>query len=403
MRTICSITYLLWCTPAVVFKFNKVLAVWNTLQQTITEPFELLWHFNKADLEYAIYNAATDSWSATLELTDDDFSDTNAVIAEDEVTDNVMAVWIKDHDGSFFTFDDSQMYYSIWDGTSWTTPSVILEGLLIFSIDVAFENSKAVVAFAHQNGPGQTAVSLVEFENNSWGTPQQVSDGTNGSHPAVELNNGNGIVLWEQNIEDEVFPTIFYSTFASTLNPKQLVTKTDSILDLDSTTFGDSTVVVWSESNIDGSSLHYGVFDGINWQLFTALKKTDVEFPLLSTTSDLSTQRLHIAYYEDVQDQFDLAFYRTTLTGSETNPYDPPQEPVPDETTCLPPTSGDWIIDSSCTLENSASAPANVIVKSGVVFTIPNGLSLTLLSSNSLTVESGGRVSVVFGGNILFT
>ncbi len=71
--------------------------------------------------------------------------------------------------------------------------------------------------------------------------------------------------------------------------------------------------------------------------------------------------------------------------------------------TCVPPVSGDWMITTSCNLANTATAPANVIVSSGVVFTIPSGLSLTVPSSEGLMVEAGGGVIVVFGGNIFFT
>ena len=68
---------------------------------------------------------------------------------------------------------------------------------------------------------------------------------------------------------------------------------------------------------------------------------------------------------------------------------------------CSPPVSGDWLINSSCTLDASSSAPGNVSISSGVVLTIPNGLSLDIDFLNfGLTVISGGGVNIQAGGTI---
>ncbi len=67
---------------------------------------------------------------------------------------------------------------------------------------------------------------------------------------------------------------------------------------------------------------------------------------------------------------------------------------------CVPPSSGDWILSSSCTLSSTFTAPANVIVQSGVL-TIPNGLRLNIdLVHNYLLVKSGGGVLIKAGGAI---
>lgn len=68
---------------------------------------------------------------------------------------------------------------------------------------------------------------------------------------------------------------------------------------------------------------------------------------------------------------------------------------------CLPPLSGDWTVASSCTLTNTATAQANVIVPSGTVLTIPNGLRLNIdFIHYHLLVRSGGGVLIKAGGAI---
>ncbi len=68
---------------------------------------------------------------------------------------------------------------------------------------------------------------------------------------------------------------------------------------------------------------------------------------------------------------------------------------------CLPPSSGDWIITSSCTLNSSTTAPANVIVQNNSVLTIPAGLTFDIDFVNfNLTVKSGSGVLIKAGGTI---
>ena len=68
--------------------------------------------------------------------------------------------------------------------------------------------------------------------------------------------------------------------------------------------------------------------------------------------------------------------------------------------TCSPPTSGDWVIDSTCTLANTATAPGNVIVQNNAVLTI-EGITLDIdFASFTLTVKSGGGVLIKSGGTI---
>lgn len=68
---------------------------------------------------------------------------------------------------------------------------------------------------------------------------------------------------------------------------------------------------------------------------------------------------------------------------------------------CIPPTSGDWDVASSCTLDSSAVAPANVIVDTGVVLTIPSGLRLDIdFTHYHLLVRAGGGVLIKAGGAI---
>jgi hypothetical protein len=63
--------------------------------------------------------------------------------------------------------------------------------------------------------------------------------------------------------------------------------------------------------------------------------------------------------------------------------------------------SGDWTITSSCSISSTATAPANVIVQSGAVLTIPSGMRLNVdFTHYHLLVKSGGGVLIKAGGAI---
>jgi len=207
----------------VYFENGKVIAVWSTIDDSINKNFELIQHLNEADVEYAVYDALTDTWSPSMKLTDDNFIDTSPVADIDETTDKVMAVWAKDRDGYLLTTGEIDLYYSIWDSSTWTVPAILLANSQAIALDVAYHNGKAAVSYQHQTGPRDSAVSLIQFENNIWGMPQPVSDGTNGANPGVVINNNEGFVVWSDKTSNEVFENIFYSTFTNPVGPKQTV------------------------------------------------------------------------------------------------------------------------------------------------------------------------------------
>lgn len=68
---------------------------------------------------------------------------------------------------------------------------------------------------------------------------------------------------------------------------------------------------------------------------------------------------------------------------------------------CLPPTTGNWTITTSCTLAGNATAPANVIVQNNALLTIPNKQTLVIdFTHYHLLVNYGSGVYVIPGGKI---
>jgi M6 family metalloprotease-like protein len=70
-------------------------------------------------------------------------------------------------------------------------------------------------------------------------------------------------------------------------------------------------------------------------------------------------------------------------------------------TSCIPTASGNWTINSSCSLSTSAVVTGNVIVQNNSVLVIPNGKILDIdFEHKHLLIQSGCKVMIKSGGTI---
>ncbi|MCP3686541.1 MAG: hypothetical protein GY861_28210, partial [bacterium] len=75
--------------------------------------------------------------------------------------------------------------------------------------------------------------------------------------------------------------------------------------------------------------------------------------------------------------------------------------PVTIDHSCNPPATGDWTITESCTFDDIATAPADVIVDPNVVLTISDSAVLNIdFVNNKLLVQENGGVLIMPGGKI---
>ena len=70
------------------------------------------------------------------------------------------------------------------------------------------------------------------------------------------------------------------------------------------------------------------------------------------------------------------------------------------EPACGVPSTGLMDITSSCVISSDATAPGNVIVRSGAVMTIESGVTVTIQSGNNITIKTGGGVLIKSGGTL---
>ncbi len=65
------------------------------------------------------------------------------------------------------------------------------------------------------------------------------------------------------------------------------------------------------------------------------------------------------------------------------------------------PAQGDWIVDQSCTLQNTYNAKGDVRVENGAILTLDSAALLNVdFIYNNLTVKNGGGLQILPGGAI---
>ena len=115
--------------PQVIFlSTGQALAVWtqNTLDRTevITNLNQIL---NAQELYYAVSAGlveGTFTWSEPAPITNDALPDGRVALAASTAR-QALAVWVHDEDGQVETRGDWEIYFALWNGSSWNSPAPI--------------------------------------------------------------------------------------------------------------------------------------------------------------------------------------------------------------------------------------------------------------------------------------
>jgi hypothetical protein len=105
---------------------NQAIAVWTQNKlgpseaQNVTDLNQVL---RAQELYYSLWDGT--SWSPPSPITNDDRPDGLAALATDPARGKAMVIWVHDEDGDFQTRGDWEIYYSEWNGSNWSTPAPI--------------------------------------------------------------------------------------------------------------------------------------------------------------------------------------------------------------------------------------------------------------------------------------
>ncbi len=185
---------------------GKVMAVWVG---DIDSNFNTT---NDTDLYFSVWNGT--HWTPKTALTSDTWLDYSVSLAHDS-KGNVIACWVRDLDGNSSTSFDTELRYTIWDGTSWSSPSLIT--------DLNETKQNPSVAYDKNDNALVTWVGGEEFENRlyfssmdkttgSWSAPEIVQNITAVYNPIINVDPYNTVVIIWRGLEDDPAERFNYET-----------------------------------------------------------------------------------------------------------------------------------------------------------------------------------------------
>ena len=129
--------------PALTYDSNgNVIAVWSRIlsNPTLYSPDDPMGILNNQEIVYSIWNGSTATWSTPQPITNDMCADGRAAVSASP-DGKVIAVWVGDADSNFTTTTDMDLYYSVWNGTHWTVKTAFTSNTVMdYSVSLAHDS-----------------------------------------------------------------------------------------------------------------------------------------------------------------------------------------------------------------------------------------------------------------------
>ena len=275
-------------------KSGNSMLVWvHTTNTSSTPP--------KMDVYYSIWGG--NSWSTPGPIAVNNNLELNPVVTYDSYGDAV-AVWTSDKGANISEdFDawvsDLEIYYSKWNGTNWTEPKTITnntqgDGKASISAD---NNGNIISAWVNDNDGNISTKNDTEIYYSTWNgsdwsasaaiTNNEIQD----TGPSVAYNShGDAVVIWTQDIDSNSSTTndreIYYSIWNGTAwnNPKPVTN--NSLNDRMASIAFDSNNnarIVWVQDNISAITIDNGTSN-----ITVNVTKSIVYSTILNKTGQLS-------------------------------------------------------------------------------------------------------------------
>jgi len=299
--------------PAVIYDPNgNAIAAWTTINNetlpaNITDFNEIVRY---GEIAYSIFNPSTKTWTTPQLLTNNAVFDYAPTLAADQ-SGNVMAMWQVDEDnnitiGSHMAAQD--YYYSVWDGSSWSTPSLALDDIdIVDNLSFDFDNNKAIATWSQDTDGNSTTQEDIEifystWDGAIWGTPVRfTTDSYPDKLPGVAYaQDGNPLIAWTKD-ESIISPTenrtifnIYYSKYNGAWSTPTLLSETGNVEALKLVKDPlNNPVILWQQLSNEGSDIFYSVYDTPynSWSLKNQLTSDDsaetVFTPVITSQNDI--------------------------------------------------------------------------------------------------------------------
>ena len=254
--------------PALAVTPTGAIAIWAKTNAPLPGSADLATMTAAMGIAVAKYNTLTSTWSNPLRLSQTQYLNRNPMIAS-APDGTALAAWIanpsNDLLGSAST--PNQIFFSKWDGSSWSVPTMIASGLgAIVKADLAYNGQNALLVYSLDADSDLSTnndrnLCGMSWNGTSWSAPFSITNDTMGNDqpkltytPSGDLllfwSRGNGIA-WVRNEN--------YGQIQMVVQTGQTFGLADFAL-----ASGPGTLaVVWEGASADGPDLWSSVFDPV--------------------------------------------------------------------------------------------------------------------------------------------
>ncbi len=269
--------------PTVAYATNgRPMAIWTTIPDAsaATDPHEVVPFM---EIAYSAYNGVSQTWDAPAKLTNNTYMDFLPRLAPDP-SGQLVAMWLADPDNVFPISRDEEiplsedLYYATWDGATWSDPILALSGLATRDTPSFAPGNPLVAAWSADTDDNPVTRSdqdifYTTWNGATWTIPQPL---TNDEFPDIEphvLRDNNGVahLAWiKENItvtldltETTSVDRVYFATFdGSQWDPPSIAVEAPGITGLDLALDSQGNLVlIWQESGANGVDMFYAIRD----------------------------------------------------------------------------------------------------------------------------------------------
>lgn len=198
---------------------GKVVAAWLRVKDAafsaqINTEEDLPRFYTRLEVVTSVFDPATRKWGAVVPLTDDSRMDTDLRLSSDGAG-RPLLTWLSNPDAEFISSaaSPSTLKYSVWDGSKWSAPAAVADGLVgVGEHAAAIRGDRAFIILPRATGADATGPGVLDlyiWNGSTWSGPSTFAAGdVDNRLPEVVYDAaGEGHVVWVRG-DDLVHATI---------------------------------------------------------------------------------------------------------------------------------------------------------------------------------------------------
>jgi subtilase family serine protease len=212
------------------------------------------------DIYYSIWNGS--GWGDLELVTNDVAVDVNPTLAYSQ--NNAISVWSQDTDGNITTRTDRELYYAVWNGNQWSTPTYLTDDSIEDTIPtIMFDKfNKVTLTWIKRNETGDRV--YISTYNNGWSSPELVAESPTIYEMELSFDSeNNAVIVWQgaSSSGQDIFYTVRDNSNQLWCGEKQLTNDTSAEWQLSTTINSkDEIMSCYVKHNI--SIVNYTVIEG---------------------------------------------------------------------------------------------------------------------------------------------